>query len=80
MVSLKWSPIHNTKGSCPYVLGYCFSLFNNTALLLKFFILHKQNTTLILIRNYYFSFFNNTALIIVFFFFFRGSKMRSIIC
>ena len=69
MVPSKWSPIHNTKGGCPYVPSYCFSLFNNTALILKTNYLHKQNTTLILIRNYYFSFFNNTALINVFFLF-----------
>ena len=69
MVPSKWSPIHNTRGGCLYVPGYCFSLFNNTALILKTNYLHKQNTTLILIRNYYFSFFNNTALINVFFLF-----------
>ena len=66
MVQSKWSPIHNTRGGCPYVLGYYFSFFNNTALILITNYLHKQNTTLILITNYYFNFFNNTALINIF--------------
>ena len=76
MVLAKWSPIHDTRGSCPHVPG----CYNNTSLILKTTFLHKQNTTLILIRNYYFSLFNNTAVINVFILFFRGSKMRSIIC
>ena len=69
MVPSKWSPIHNTRGSCPHVPGYYFSVFNNTVLILITNYLHKQNTALILITNYCFRFFNNTALINVFFLF-----------
>ena len=80
MIPSTWSSIHNTKGDCPYVPGYYFSVFNNTVLILITNYLHKQNTALILITNYCFRFFNNTALINVFFFFFYDSKLRSIIC
>ena len=76
MVPSTWSPIHDTKGSYPYVPSYYFSFFNNTALILITNYLHKQNTALILIINYYFSFFNNTALINVFFFIFLRQQTK----
>ena len=69
-----WSPIHNTRGGCPYVPGYYFSFFNNTVLILITNYLHKQNTALILITNYFFSFFNNIALINVFFSFYVAAN------
>ena len=69
MVPLTWLPIHDTRGGCPYVLGYYFSFFNNIVLILITNYLHKQNIALILITNYYFRFFNNTAVIHEFFFF-----------
>ena len=69
MVPSTRSLIHDTGGGCPYVLGYYFSFFNNTALMLITNYLHKQNTVLILITNYYFIYFNNTILIIFFSFY-----------
>ena len=65
MVPSTWSLIHDTRGGCPYVPGYYFSFFNNTAL--------------ILITNYYFSFFNNIALIFFFLFMLQETEINNML-
>ena len=59
MVLATWSPIHDTRGSCPYVPGYYFGFFNNIALILITNYLHKQNTALI---NFFFFMWQQTKI------------------